>query len=518
MRRNVLLGASLLLIAITAALFLWVRSVFTEDTVRRALASQLSSALGQPVTVGGISAGLYPRVTVNLRQVEIGAPARIRVETLHVGANLRALISRRIEHARLELSGARVDLPLPPFAIGGDSGSPGGGSGHAPVELVSVDAIVLRSVEVVSGGRAVKGDIELVPEGGGVTLRKVRLRSDDATIDVTGRITDVSGPAGDIAITAGTLRIDRLLEFATDFAAGSGMTTPASARSGSGSPRRRTGAAPMDLAVSLAAGRATIGALVLDKLAGTARITSDVMRLEPIAFGVFGGRYEGSLSFRLSDNPTFALDAALSGLDVARAAAFAGSPNTISGTLSGRLALTGRGLAAASVLQAARGTARVDIVNGVVHNLGLVRTIVVATSGRAEGGGAAGGGSRDEPFTKIRTTLAIAGGSASTDDLRFESPNLLMSAAGTLRLDGSSVDLKGRAQLSDDLSQRAGRDLVRYTQENGRVTLPVTITGPAASPHVRVDVVDAAKRALVNRAAEEAQKALKKGLGGLFKR
>jgi uncharacterized protein involved in outer membrane biogenesis len=515
MRRNVLLGASLLLIAVTAALFLWVRSVFTEDTVRRALASQLSSALGQPVTVGGISAGLYPRVTVNLRQVEIGAPARIRVETLHVGANLRALFSRRIEHARLELSGARVALPLPPFAINSDSESPGG-SGHPPVELVSIDAIVLRNVEVVSGGRAVKGDIELVPEGRGVALRKMRLRSDDATIDVTGRITDLSGPAGDIAITAGTLRIDRLLEFATDFASGSGMTTAASARSGPS--RRRTGAAPMDLAVSLAAGRAAIGALVLDRLAGKARITSDVMRLEPIAFGVFGGRYEGSLSFRLSDTPTFALNAALRGVDVARAAAFAGSPNTISGTLSGRLALTGRGLAAASVLQAARGTARVDIVNGVVHNLGLVRTIVVAASGRAESGGAAGGGSRDEPFTKIGTTLTIGGGSASTEDLRFESPNLLMNAAGTLRLDGSSVDLKGRAQLSDELSQRAGRDLVRYTQENGRVTLPVTITGPAASPHVRVDVVDAAKRALFNRAAEEAQKALKKGLGGLFKR
>jgi len=35
---------------------------------------------------------------------------------------------------------------------------------------------------------------------------------------------------------------------------------------------------------------------------------------------------------------------------------------------------------------------------------------------------------------------------------------------------------------------------------------------------VRIDVADAAKRALVTRAAEEAQKALKKGLGRLFKR
>jgi hypothetical protein len=72
--------------------------------------------------------------------------------------------------------------------------------------------------------------------------------------------------------------------------------------------------------------------------------------------------------------------------------------------------------------------------------------------------------------------------------------------------------------LSDELSQRAGRDLVRYTQEGGRVTLPVTITGSADNPHVRIDIADAAQRAVVNRAAEEAQKALKKGFGGLFKR
>ena len=59
---------------------------------------------------------------------------------------------------------------------------------------------------------------------------------------------------------------------------------------------------------------------------------------------------------------------------------------------------------------------------------------------------------------------------------------------------------------------------MRYTQEGGRVTLPVTITGSADRPQVRIDVADAARRAVVNRGAEEAQKALKKGLGDLFKR
>jgi len=269
--------------------------------------------------------------------------------------------------------------------------------------------------------------------------------------------------------------------------------------------------------VSLDAVRATMGALALEKLAGTARITEDGMALEPIGFGVFGGRYDGSLVFRLGAVPDFRLNATLAGIDMAAAAAFAGSPGTITGRLSGKLNLTGRGMDASTVMNATRGTARVDIVDGVVKNLGLIRSVVVAMSGRSDSS-VAGGGTRDEPFKKLGATLTLAGGSASTEDLRFESKDLLLAAAGTVRPDGRGINLRGQVQLSDELSKQAGRDLVRYTQQEGRVTLPATITGSADAPQVRIDVADVAKRALTNRANEEAQKALKKGIDRLFKK
>ena len=59
---------------------------------------------------------------------------------------------------------------------------------------------------------------------------------------------------------------------------------------------------------------------------------------------------------------------------------------------------------------------------------------------------------------------------------------------------------------------------MRYTQENGRVTLPVTVSGPLGRLAVRVDLGDAAARAIKNRAAEEVNKAIQRGLGSLFKR
>ena len=93
-----------------------------------------------------------------------------------------------------------------------------------------------------------------------------------------------------------------------------------------------------------------------------------------------------------------------------------------------------------------------------------------------------------------------------------------MTAAGTIALDGQAIDLDGHAQLSDALSAQAGRDLVRYTQQDGRATVPLSIRGPASAPRVQIDVVDLTKRAIINRATEEVNEAVREGLGRVLGR
>src|SRR5439155_65095 len=79
---------------------------------------------------------------------------------------------------------------------------------------------------------------------------------------------------------------------------------------------------------------------------------------------------------------------------------------------------------------------------------------------------------------------------------------------GAVQMMASTVNLKGKVQLSDALSQQAGSDVLRYTQESGRVTLPATVAGPIAAPHVGIDTADLTKRAMRNAAADEVQKRL----------
>ena len=130
---------------------------------------------------------------------------------------------------------------------------------------------------------------------------------------------------------------------------------------------------------------------------------------------------------------------------------------------------------------------------------------------------AAASRSPDEPFSRLGATLMIASGSARTDDLLFESEDLSLTAQEYLALDGSAVNLHGQIQLSERLTKEAGSDLERYTQEGGRVTLPVIVSGSVDNLAVRIDLSEMAQRAIRNRASEEARNAIQKGIGGLFR-
>jgi uncharacterized protein involved in outer membrane biogenesis len=378
---------------------------------------------------------------------------------------------------------------------------------------VSIDEIVLRNVEVLSGGRALRGDIELVPTGDGVQIRRVALSADDTAIAMTGALTSLSPLEGQLEAKAESVDFDRLMAFLTDFSAAE-PGTPAGSAPATGVGGRLT--------VALTAGRATTGGLVLSDLRATATVTPDAVAFDPIAFGVFGGRYEGTMHLAVGGAPEFRWRGQVSGIDAAEVMAFAGSPNTIAGTLAGTIALDGAGLEMEQALRTAHGTARIDITDGTIAGLALVRTVVTATSGR--GGiltsastalASRGDAAAAERFSRLGATLSLAEGRMTTTDLALTSTDVDLTATGTVNIATMATEFAGRAQLSEALSAEAGTDLRRYAQEGGRVTLPVTVTGPIESLVVRVDLGDAAMRALRNRAADEAKKALERNLPSL---
>jgi hypothetical protein len=131
---------------------------------------------------------------------------------------------------------------------------------------------------------------------------------------------------------------------------------------------------------------------------------------------------------------------------------------------------------------------------------------------------AAQGQPMDEPFSELGATLAIANGTASTQDLHFVSRDIRLDAGGALRLDGSALDLKGAVQMSEELSKQANSTVARVTSQDGRITLPATVKGVAGKYSIQIDTTGMAKRALTNEAKTQAEEAVKKGLGRFLKR
>ena len=509
-----------LVVVVGVALAFFARSVLTGENVRAAVAAQVSAALGQPVTIGGLDASIYPRVTMDLENVGIGSTSAIHLDSVRMGVALGALLSRRIEGATVYVEGARITLPLPAFAIGqGTNAAPPAEDQSLPVEIVSIDEIVLRDVEVVRGDRRLRGDIELVPRGNGVDLTRLSLAIEDTQIEAKGNLASLAPLEGRIEATANAVDFDRLLAFLSDFADAS-ASSDASAR---GSSSDSIGKLIVDLTLA----SATSGKLSLSDVRTTATVTPDVVALDPVAFGVFDGRYEGTMRVTIGDRPRYAWRGKVSGIDTAGLMGFAGTPNSISGRLSGTVALDGAGLDVESALRTARGDARIDITDGAIAGLALVRTIVLATSGR--GGYVASAGkaiesrgdtAEAERFSRLGVTLSFADGVVTTRDFAMTSTDTDLTGAGTIRLANMATHLDGQVRLSESLSAKAGTDLYRYTQEEGRVTLPASVSGPIDALSVRIDLGDAAKRAIRNRAAEEVNKAiernLKGGLKGLF--
>ncbi len=518
--KRIALGLAVLLILGSLGLALLARWVLTGDNVRAAVAAQLQAAIGQPVTIGGLGASIYPRVTMELTDVSIGQPTRIQLRRAHVGTDFRALLSRRIEHADVLVNGARIELPLPPFALPGATASDGSGAStsESPIEIASVDEIVLTDVSVISGGRTLQGAIEIVPQGSSVALRRVSLAADETTVEMTGAIDSLSPLKGRVEARATAVNFDRLLAFVSDFAA---APAPASATSAS-SPA--SGSLAGSLVFDLTLGRATTGALSLSDVRTTATVNPKDVTLSPLAFGVFNGRYEGSMHLTLGEATRFRWQGNVSGIDTGSVMAFASTPNTITGTLAGTVALEGTGLEMAQALRTSRGTVRVDIANGSIAGLALVRTIVLATSGRggyatsAQTAMTSQGTSREpERFSRLGATLALADGVIRTNDFAMQSTDVDLTGAGAVALATMATEVRGEVRLSNELSKKAGTDLYRYAQQDGRVTLPVTVSGPLTSLSVRIDVAEAASRAIRNRANEELNKAIERNIPGALR-
>ena len=517
MKKLLLIGLAVVLIVIVG-LAVAVRMLIDPERVRSTIAAQASATLGMPVSLQAASVSIWPRPRVTLSGLKVGEPASLTLNTIEVATALRALLSRRIEHAELTIADSTADVPALLAALDGlatETAPPPveGTPTDAPLTLVSVDTIAFRNVRAIFEGGAATVSLDSALDGDRLEIRSFELASEVTNLKASGAIDSLVGRRGKMSISAETLDLDRMVGLLAKIQGAPGAQGAQSAQGAKGAQGAHGAQGAknsLDMTFDVTAAKGRAGGVQFDNLKSTIHATANAVRMAPFGIGVFGGRVDGNVNVDTSTpEPRLALDAKLSGIDMRAVAAYAGQAEAISGRLAGELNVSGTGSDPTAALAKAAGRGAFRITDGVIPNLHLVRTIVLAFGKPAPG--AADGADR---FTSIAATMQLASNVVRFSTLSLASPDVDVDGSGSLNLSAGAIDVAGRARLSEALTAQAGRDLVRYTADANRVTVPVTVTGPISSPQVRVDT-----GAVLRRAAEnEVKSQLKKQTDSLFER
>jgi hypothetical protein len=454
--RALLIAAGVVIVIAAVGAFL-VHRALGSDLVRTTLERQLAERLGQPVHIASASTALFPKVGVDLHDVAIGEPATVTLGRVEVHTGLGALFSREIAHAEVVLANGRIPFPLP-FPLG-SSPAASSGRGGAGLTITSIDRIALRNITLATALPPVTIDLDAALHGDRLDIESMTATSGDTRLEASGALTNLSELKGQLAVK-GDLH-----------AAGT----------------------------------------VAKDLSATAAISPDGVVLSPLSFAMFGGGYKGRLAAALrSGTPRLDVDGNVAGVDVPQLMALTGSAGAITGTLSGHVAVVATGSDGAALLRSAHGDITALITDGTLPHLDLVRAVVLAF-GKPSGAPPEGSGAA---FTRLGGPLRLANQVVTSDRLALESRDLDMRMKGSLHLGTGAVAADGDVVLSRELTAQAGTDLRRYAQQDGRVIVPVTVSGTLSSPTVFVDIAAAAKRAIGN----ELKRKVNDLLGGLFKK
>lgn len=485
--KKIAIALAVILIVLMAGTWVAVRVLLAPERVRAAVEAQASAALGERVRIGSASARVFPVVGLELHDITIwNTPTRIGSVSIETG--LPPLMSRRVENARVTVSDGRVEIPwllallsslsqAPPARAAADSG----------LTIVSVRAIALRKMVLAAGTHELQVEADGLFQEDHLEVSRLDAKGDGTSLSARGALTSVSKVTGSFAVDAETLNLDALLALAS-------AATPAGVTRVSGAPAP-TGADGLSIDADVRARRGRGAGIAFNDLSAHLHVARSGARLQPLSLRAFGGRFAGRVDVDTAGRvPHTRVTGDVADIDVGSVSAFAGSPGAISGRLAGRAAVACTCTDLASAQRGLDGTGQFAIADGSIPGLQMVRAVVLAFGRPATDAPSSSG----EHFSRITAGFRVADGIVATNDLAFASPDFDMRAEGTLSAITGAANFKADVILSRELSEQAGRDLVRYAHEGDRVVLPATLSGTIAAPRVFIDVEQALGRALRN--------------------
>ena len=238
----------------------------------------------------------------------------------------------------------------------------------------------------------------------------------------------------------------------------------------------------------------TFNTLAFSDLRATVTLDGRTIRFAPLGFGLYGGKYAGESAVDLRGvAPVIQHDCVLVGVDAnGLLSANTNMKDVLHGTLSARFDGSGSGQTMEALLKSLVGSGDFKIVNGTLTRSSMLKGLsdvaglfgertLTQLSQRMT--------TNETPFSALTAAFRIAGGQLTTDNLQLQSNDFGLAAKGQVALD-RRLGFQGRIVFSDLISRtlrEEGSRAVYQGEENGRVAIPVAVSGTIDRPSFAVD-------------------------------
>jgi AsmA protein len=242
-----------------------------------------------------------------------------------------------------------------------------------------------------------------------------------------------------------------------------------------------------------------------------AEVKGQEAKLHVLSFQLFEGEVKGQGKLVVgSETPPFSGGVAVQGVQLGPALnAVAETPVSVSGTAGADLSVQGRGFSMPDLTKALQGTGHMAVKDGKIQGVNVLQEVASAL----KVAGISIGDPNATVFSTIETDLAIKQGVISLQNLLMDSHDFQATGGGTIGFD-QRLNLIVNLNLSQEVSLKlAGASpVVKIAMKDGRLSLPLTITGTTQAPAYGVDV-----KGLTGKVQEQVKKKVEEAVGGLLK-
>ena len=242
-----------------------------------------------------------------------------------------------------------------------------------------------------------------------------------------------------------------------------------------------------------------------------AEIQGQDVQLQNFSFQLFDGQVtsEGRVTSG-SETPPFTGKMTIQGIQLGPALnALATTQVSISGTAGADLGVQGRGFSIPDLAKSLEGTGHVAVKDGKIEGVDLLQEAISILKLVDI--------SLDNPkataFSTMETDLVIKQGIIHVQRLLMDSHDFQATGGGTIGFD-QTLNLTVNLNLSQELSQKFARSspAAKLAMKEGRLSLPLVITGTAQAPSYRLDM-----KGLTGKVQEQVQKKVEEAVGGLLR-